>query len=217
MWALLVANVSRVCYSLNRENNHLETLIKERNIMSDNISNAGITMRVTASGEPEVVELPFKADKVTLMGKFPLKMRVYIALSVVGVIAYFWGLIVVMEHFFPNAPKGTLGYNLASGLGFVGLFALAFVTKVFFERGAKVQQSDRYDRQWKFAEEKLGPWLEKNGNIKNGDFAAEKLLYSNTLRIKEDENSWGAFNLEFVAYGFNKQKQELRIWRWNRN
>lgn len=185
--------------------------------MSENASAHGITMTAVASGEPEVITLPFKADKVTLMGKFPRKMQAYIALSVVGVIAYFWGVIVFIENFFPDAPKGTLGYNLGSGLGFGGLLALAVIAKIFFERGEKVQQNDRYDRQWKFASEQLGPWLAENGNIENADFFAEKLLYNNSSRIKEDENSWGAFNLEFVAYGFNKQKQELRVWRWNRN
>lgn len=182
--------------------------------MSKETSTASIQLNAVAYGVPEEVTLDFKASKATITGRFPRKSLGFILLTITIFIGYVWASTSIIDSLFASTAEGTAGYHLQMGSTLVGMLVMYVILKNLLETGEQGQRNDKFARQAVFAKEYLGPWLEANGGItKNPDWVAEDVM-NGSVHLKEEENTWKAFNIEFVATGFNRQKQTLHIWRW---
>jgi len=187
---------------------------------NDNINLAkapSLSIQVLANGEREEVKLPFLVPTAVIKGIAPLKNRLQMWAILVFCVGGIASVIFLSSLIFGAAPEGSLGYNLSIGVFFLVLLVSVGAFAILGQDYDEKLKSDRFQRQSEYSRSTLGPWLEQNAGMTEGDayFAAHDMLDDGNRRsVEESNNAWGAFEIEFSATGFRKRNQTVHIWRW---
>lgn len=181
--------------------------------------NPGLVITVNAVGGVEEIQLPFHVPAEVIAGRMKPKTFYSLISLVVGFITAVTLTIVVVDTIWPQAPEGSLGYNLGIGAVIVWLLLGCLFFHLLGEKAVEESRTDSFHRRTDFARSTFAPWLEKHGfNESDAYFSAMDLMEEkkHSSYLKNEDNVWGAFDLEFSVHGFRKRHQKLRIWRWGK-